>query len=353
MGIKKLNKFIHENNLTNEYPNLEIYLMHNKQNNKNAVFAIDFWLYAYKFSYSYGDMLIGFWNQAINFLSHRIIPLYIFDGKPPNEKQGLLSMRQKKKKNIEEKLQCVCDAIELNENENENGNIESLKEEKRKLEKSLVHITKLDIQMVKQMFDTLNVPFMVAKGEADSLCAKLYKEGKITACLSDDMDMLALGCGKTIKFVEGKIIEFDLVKILEGLKLNQDEFVDMCILFGCDYIRSYNKLNYTESYELIKKYKSIENILMHADHEILNYDNDRCSVLVKEYPNVQLLFKNACDEEYIDPHDKIRIIKIIGVIDVIGFLTIRCPKILKYRGNKIKHSIDYINNHIVNNFMNV
>jgi len=348
MGIKKLNKFICEKHLINEYANLEIYLMHNKKNNKNAILAIDFWLYAYKFSYSYGDMMIGFWNQAIKFLSHRIIPLYIFDGKPPNEKQSLLSMRQKKKQNIEIKLQNVCDDIELGGE----VNIELLKKEKQRLEKSLVHITKLDIHMVKQMFDTLNVPFMVAKGEADSLCAKLYKEGVITACLSDDMDMLALGCGKTIKFVEGKIIEFDLVKILEGLGLNQDEFVDMCILFGCDYIRSYNKLNYNESFDLIKKYKSIKNILTDADHEILNYDNDRCSVLIKEYSNVQLLFKNACDEEYVDPLNKICITKKIGVVDVIGFLTIRCPKILKYRGNKIKHSIDYINNHIVNNFMN-
>jgi 5'-3' exonuclease len=194
---------------------------------------------------------------------------------------------------------------------------------------------------------------MIANGEADSLCAKLYKEGFITACLSDDMDMLPLGCGKTIKFVEGKIIEFNLMKILEGLDLEHDEFIDMCILFGCDYIRTHNKLNYNESYELIKKYRSIKNILDNANHEILNYENEKCNNLISEHQHIHYLFVNACDTEHIDINNKISITKKIGVIDVIGFLTIRCPKILKYKGNKIKYSIDYINNHIINNLMNI
>jgi hypothetical protein len=154
MGIKKLNKFIQEQNLINEYPNLEVYLMHNKQIGKNAVFAIDFWLYAYKFSYSYGDMLIGFWNQATKFLSHRVIPLYIFDGVPPNEKENILSLRQKKKQNIELKIQNINEELESNQFEN----IELLEKEKQRLEKSLINITKFDIQTVKNLFTTLNVP---------------------------------------------------------------------------------------------------------------------------------------------------------------------------------------------------
>lgn len=348
MGIKKLNKFINEKKLINVYPNLEIYLMYNKKPGENAVIAVDFWLYAYKFTYSYGNMLIGFWNQAINFLAHRVIPLYIFDGVPPNEKDTILLMRQKKKKNIELKLQEVCDAIKSNETENN----DQLEKEKSRLEKSLIKITKQDVNTVKQMFDVLNVPYMTANGEADALCAKLYKSGVITACLSDDMDMLVFGCEKTIKFLEGRLIEFNLTKILEGLELTHDEFIDMCILFGCDYIRTCSKLDYVNAYELIKQHNTIENIFNNANHDILNYKNDKCKLLIDEHVNVHKLFKELCDNEA-DTFDDILITKKIGIIDVIGFLTIRCPDILKYKGNKIKNTINYINNHITNNYMNV
>lgn len=349
MGIKKLNKFINEKNLINEYPNLEIYLMYNKKPGKNAVIAIDFWLYAYKFTYSYGNMIIGFWNQAINFLAHRVIPLYVFDGAPPNEKETILSMRQKKKKNIEIKLKEVCEAIESDEV----NDIRKLEAEKKRLEKSLVKITKQDILTIKQLFDTLNVPHMTANGEADALCAKLYKEGVITACLSDDMDMLVFGCEKTIKFSEGKLIEFNLTKILDELELIHDEFIDMCILFGCDYIRTCNKLNYIDAYELIKEHKTIKNIFDEANHDVLNYENEKCKMLLNEHEHVHELFVNMCDSEEIEVSNNISITKKIGIIDIIGFLTIRCPDILKYKGNKIKNSIDYINNHISKNCMNV
>ena len=54
-----------------------------------------------------------------------------------------------------------------------------------------------------QLNDTIPT-HLNAQGEADYLCAKFYQEGMISACLSDDMDMLAVGCGRMIKFDNGK-----------------------------------------------------------------------------------------------------------------------------------------------------
>ena len=346
MGIKRLNKFIQEKKLTNEYPNLEFYLKHNKKQGKNTVIAIDFWLYAYKFTYSYGNMLYGFWNQATNFLSHRVIPLYVFDGLPPTEKEVTLLIRQKKKQNIESKLKKIKDAIQKDEDNY------GLEKEKQRLEKSLIKVTKQDIIKVKQLFDVLNVPYVTAIGEADALCARLYKDDIITACLSDDMDMLAFGCGKTIKFSEGKIIEYDLARILEELKFTYFEFIDMCILFGCDYIRTCNKLDYMDSYKLITQYRSIDNIFSNAEHSIVNIDNDKCKILLDNHKNVHKLFTTLCNKEETPDNKNISITKKIEVSKVFNFLIEHCPNIMKYKSNQIKNSICYINHHIENNLMN-
>ena len=49
--------------------------------------------------------------------------------------------------------------------------------------------------------------------------------------------------------------------ILESLKLTSEEFVDLCILCGCDYTIKINKIGYVTSYKLIKKFKNIEEII--------------------------------------------------------------------------------------------
>src|SRR5690606_6659164 len=213
---------------------------------------------------------IGFWNQIIKLLSRKIIPLYVFDGQPPCEKDAVIQYRQKKRISLETKLYKIYD--EANKDNDK---------EKKRLEKSIIHIKKTDIENVKIFFCKLNIPFIDASGEADALCAKLFKEKYIAACLSDDMDMLALGCGRTIKFVNGKVIEFDLRYILTNLELSHEQFVEMCLLFGCDYIKPSFKINNYESYELIKKYGSIENILNNAHHIVINRESEKCKIFIE------------------------------------------------------------------------
>jgi len=48
---------------------------------------------------------------------------------------------------------------------------------------------------------------------------------------------------------------------LEELKLTMEEFIDLCILLGCDYCESIRGIGPVRALELIKQYKSIEAIL--------------------------------------------------------------------------------------------
>ena len=363
MGVRKMYKFLSDLNLVKIYPNLTIYtntqrkdIEKNNLDNKIIIIGIDFWLYAHKFTYSCGDMITGFWNQIIRLLSHRIIPLYIYDGRPPYEKDYVVQQRKKKKENLEIKLNNICNEIILDSQENDNSDmddhLEELEKQKNKIKKSIIHIKKHDIDIMKEFFDTLHIPYLNAIGEADSLCAKLYKNGCITSCLSDDMDMLAIGCKKTIKFKEGKILEFDLDYILSKLEISYDQFVELCLMFGCDYIKLPFKLDIHVSYELIKTYGTIENILNEANHETFNRQNEKCKIFIENYNNAKnLLIMSSTNEQIsddfipkidkdhqIDPFVVLHYLKTYGQTDYVN-----------ENMDKILNSIDYVNLHISNN----
>jgi flap endonuclease-1 len=49
--------------------------------------------------------------------------------------------------------------------------------------------------------------------------------------------------------------------MLKELELTQEQFVDLCILLGCDYTGTIPGIGYKRAYNFIKKYSTIENII--------------------------------------------------------------------------------------------
>ena len=158
--------------------------------------------------------------------------------------------------------------------------------------------------------------------------------------------MLALGCKSTIKINNGKILEYDLDYILSNLNISYMQFIDMCILFGCDYLKHPLKLETDEIYNLILKYKSLEGILEESNHEILNINNYKCKGLYERYYNVKNIYINSKHNEILDVNLNINM-QVININNIINYL----EKINFFNTfNKSKHniicSLNYINNHI-------
>lgn len=340
MGIRKLNKFLQETGLSTEYYDFRTFVSANKNAKDTClVIGIDFLLYAHKFTYSYKNMIDGFLNQALKLLSYNIIPLYVFDGTSPKEKEAIHYLRDKKKFNLENRLKNIYHQLNIKDLDKN-----ALLKEKERLEKLIININKNDINLVKKMFDIMHIPFIYASGEADAMCSTLYQKQIITACLSDDMDILVLGCKKLIKLQEGKIIEFDLDNILDKLGLTYDQFIEMGLLFGSDYLKVNLKIECIELYNLIKVYGSIENIIKYADHKIINMENDRCKKLLDKYNNIKDFYLVSPSKETITTDLMISISEQIDVNNLISLMItnntnyINKEKILMY----VKH----INNNI-------
>ncbi len=365
MGIRKLNKYLMNNNLVNSYNNIEQFIQIQKINkringNKNnkIIIAIDFWLYIHKFLHSNrsDNILIGFLNQIFRFLAHDIIPLYVMDGTIPLEKQEIILERSKRRNNNLKKLHEINDVFDADEyidiNDLIDVDVGKLKEKKLKLEKAVRRVKVNELSNIYELFTVLGIPFIKANFEADAMCAKLYQSNIISACLSDDMDMLALGCGSTIKFQDGKLIEYNLDMIKDRLSITQEQFIDMCILFGCDYLKHPFKIDCEDAYQLIKKNGSLLDALDNGGHESFNMENTGIRIIGENYYQVRDVFLKSIDKEIIpsNMHD----IK-MNYIDFDTFeLFLRSLNWFDTSvGNlrNIKHELDKINTKINDNIL--
>ena len=105
-----------------------------------------------------------------------------------------------------------------------------------------IKIEETDITELKTLFTFMNVPYYQAVGEADSLLASLHTSGLITGVITEDSDLLTHGVALVVRgLIDGKNRSAGLVNlykldtVLTGLKMSMSQFIDFCILSGCDY----------------------------------------------------------------------------------------------------------------------
>ena len=126
----------------------------------------------------------------------------------------------------------------------------------------------------------MGIPVVDAASEAESQCAELVKKKVVWGMASEDMDSLTFGAPYLLRHLtksqggkkdQSGVIEVDLAAVLEDMKLTQEEvrerihgdcqFVDMCILCGCDYCDTIRGIGQVKAYQFIQKYHTIETVL--------------------------------------------------------------------------------------------
>jgi flap endonuclease-1 len=207
------------------------------------------------------NLLIGF---ILRWTDNNVTPVFIFDGEAPKEKKEIKEKRRLSKTNTKKKIDSLYEKIGDGKNVTESM-ISDLKKELRNYNV----INGKDFNLFKEFIHGIGIPSIQAVSECEHLCSMLCVEGKVAAVFSSDTDNLVYGCPLMItKMVEynthhnmnKKTIELECVRLdnaLSGLNISHPEYVDLCILCGCDY----NTAIITDSVcalELIQKYKSID-----------------------------------------------------------------------------------------------
>ena len=224
----------------------------------------------------------GLYYKTNQLLSFGITPIYIFDGKPPQEKSQTIKERVKKADECKAKMDATTDS-----------------KEKLNLEKGTIRIKKEYIDDLKRLFDSMGVSYIHPDGEAEAYASELCKIGFVDAVMTEDMDTLSYGCPQLVRGCIDKSIKrpevittFNFQKILEDFQMTHDEFIDMCILCGCDYCPTIPKVGPVRAMKFIQKYKTIENYL---DSE--NVENEEFKSKYEASRGLFKVFKDKIDLE--------------------------------------------------------
>lgn len=245
MGIRFLNKYIKEQC---SHATKECHL----KNLRSKKVVIDTSIYLYKFKEKEA-LIENFYLLITIFREFKILPLFIFDGKPPALKNDEIKKRSKNKQEAKDKISILNDLLLIEKNNQKRNN---LLKEIEDLSKKCIYITKDDIKNVKELFNAYGVMYLDAEGEADKMCAHYIKNKSADACLSDDMDMFVYGCKEVwrdLDIDEMTVTVYDTKKILKNFYYNKYLFNQICILSGSDYTLNC-KNNLFDNIKLCNKY---------------------------------------------------------------------------------------------------
>ena len=137
----------------------------------------------------------------------------------------------------------------------------------RELQKAIDVTPEMALQLIDEL-KKIGVRYVVAPYEADAQLAYLERQGIIQGILSEDSDLLVFGAKQLLTKLDqyGDCIEinranFTACREVSLVGWSDAEFRRMAILSGCDYLASINGMGLKSAYRLVRKYKTIEQIL--------------------------------------------------------------------------------------------
>lgn len=282
--------------------------------------GIDTSIYLYRFVYRDDANAVpcGILRQLKAFHRYGIIPIYVFDGKVSDEVKIVIEERQLRRERVETSMASLTaelsntleelgaeivipsdghapvaapfnpldvplfidddDGTPVRAVEDEQHPITTPEALKRKaidistriasLEKQTRRPTREMVHELKQMFELLGVEYRQSPGESDVQLAEMCLSGEIDGIISEDTDMLPYGCEMFVtgfRYDRPDVIEFQLSTVLRDLAMTHEQFVDMCILCGCDYSDKIRKIGVMTGCEMIKVHRNIEGVLRHIN----------------------------------------------------------------------------------------
>ena len=219
MGVRYLNSF-----LLNKCAR-GIYTITFRQLRHKTV-VVDCSIFMYRFKRS-GSLLLRMERMVRLMRSHKIQPIFVFDGKPPIMKKA---------------------------------------EIQRRIQRSTVRVSSDDVAQVKALLARHCVRYFVAPSEAEEVCAKMVCRNEAYACLSDDTDLFVHGCDRVVRnidFEKGVMTMYDFETILRYLDMSRTDFKQLCVASGTDYYKPVGKTlyNYASLYSTYREHGAKETFL--------------------------------------------------------------------------------------------
>jgi 5'-3' exonuclease len=312
---------------------------------------IDISGYLYRYICTFGKeqhrWVVAILQFLAAFRDNKVIPIPVFDGKPPQEKNDEIQERREKRTQLSARIQSLQNALEeykehkknqidcsqeslsvlqtelerleqrgqrmgslLSNSSGSSGqagfkisskDIELLEQTLKNIQRQHIVITDEDTQLLKKVLDDFGISWIQSPSESESYCAFLIRDQAGSAMVSCDSDSLAHLAPDLILDVElsGKIVRIELEELLESLHITPEQMIDYAILMGCDYNKHVktNKLGPVNALKYVQQYGRIEDIPDHLlDKECLLYP--RCRELFQpHFESIVVYFKTPNEEK--------------------------------------------------------
>ena len=226
--------------------------------------------------------IVGLFYRMTNILETGVNPVFVFDGKPLDEKITVIKKRNEIRNIAKEKHR---EAMEAEDYENA-----------RKFGKQAMRITPEIVKESKELLDAFGIPCIDAIHDGEAQLAVMNEKGLLDGCVSQDFDVLLFG-GKDLyrnitisnkKKVNGKSYSLtvspehlNLQESLEKQGLTREKLIWIAILIGNDFNEKAPKVGPKTALKLVSKHNSLEDIYKELEYSP-NYDYKKVYEIFKK-----------------------------------------------------------------------
>ncbi|HEY6237787.1 MAG TPA: flap structure-specific endonuclease [Thermoplasmata archaeon] len=173
--------------------------------------------------------LIGVLYRTTALLGSGVLPVWVFDGRPPELKSGTLRARFQAKQKAEDAWQAALAAGDL--------------ETARRKAAATSRLTRPMADEARALLAALGVPTIQAPSEGEAQASVMAARGQVWAAASEDYDSLLFGAPRLVRglaargrrgVTDGALI-IDRAELLEQLGVDGEELLLIGLLVGTDF----------------------------------------------------------------------------------------------------------------------
>lgn len=245
--------------------------------------------------------LSGIFYRTAKFLKAGVLPVYVFDGEPPEEKKKTIEKRIEVREISREKWKEMIAKGEI--------------EEARKYAQAAVFLEKEMVKDVKSLLTAMGVPWVQAPSEGEAQAAYMCSRGDVWASASQDYDSLLFGSLRVIRnlaisgrrklpnknvYVEVEPELISLEKTLDSLGITREQLIHIALLIGTDYNEGIKGIGPKKALTIVKSGRITDYIpeeqLEHLTKLFLEPDVTSDYSLVWNSPDREKVLKILVDE---------------------------------------------------------
>ncbi len=173
--------------------------------------------------------LMGAFYRTTSLLQQGVLPVWVFDGKPPDRKAGTIRQRIAAKEKAEAQYQEALAAGDL--------------ETARRKAAQTSRLTRPMVDELIQLLSAMGVPTVQAPGEGEAQAAVMSANGTVWASASEDYDTLLFGAPRLVRGLAARGRSgsspgaqfIDRSELLARLGIDGDELIALGIIVGTDF----------------------------------------------------------------------------------------------------------------------